>query len=361
MSLSDIRDQEVPLRLLRNILKQNRVPNGLLFWGPEGVGKRFTALEMAKAINCTAGKGDACDHCLSCRKIMSGNHPDVKIISPSGKARIINVDTVDFMTELSAYRPFEGKWRIFLIQDAERMRAEAQNHFLKTLEEPPSQTAFILQTAYPQHLLPTIRSRCQPVRFGSLQPATVAGILLREHTLDDAAAHAIALVSQGQVSRALDLVTTNKREQVLEMAVRLQKGEDPLFLSEVFVAYLKEQTDALKATLKAEMEGSGHDEGTREDMEDQKKEQTAFIEGQVRRDYLEYLYLFETWYRDAWVFDATGDENRLLNRDQATRLVHYAGQEHPARIAAIEKAWVYIERNLSIDRVFRDLFFALTA
>lgn len=360
MSLSDIKDQDVPLRLLRNILKQNRVPNGLMFWGPEGVGKRFAALELAKAINCKEGNGDACDQCLSCRKIMSGNHPDVKTIAPSGKVRNINVDTVDFMTELSAYRPFEGQWRIFLIQDAERMRSEAQNHFLKTLEEPPSQTAFVLQTAYPQHLLPTVRSRCQAVRFGSLQPDTVAQILQREHPLDDMAAQAIALVAQGQVSRALDLVTTNKRDHVLEMARRLQLGEDPLFLSEIFVAHLKEQTDNLKAALKSELEGDNPDEGTREDLEDQKKEQSAFIEGQVRRDYLEYLYLFETWYRDAWVFDTTRDANRLLNRDQAAKLEHYAGQEHSSRIAAIEKAWIYIERNLSIDRVFRDLFFALT-
>ncbi len=359
MSLSDIQDQEVPLRLLRNILQQNRVPNGLLFWGPEGVGKRYAAMELAKAINCKDGNGDACDQCLSCRKINSGNHPDVKIIAPSGKVRNINVDTVDFVTELAAYRPFQAEWRIILIQDVERMRPEAQNHFLKTLEEPPSKTAFILQTAYPQHLLPTIRSRCQPVRFGALQPETVARILQREHTLSDEEAHAIALVSQGQVSRALDLVTTNKRDAVVKVAVRLLKGEDPLLLSESFVAHLKEQTDSLKSALKNELEGSGHDEGTREDMEEQKKEQAAFIEGQVRRDYLEYLYLFETWYRDAWVFEATGDETRLLNRDHAATLQQYVGQEHPARLTAIEQAWVYIERNLSIDRVFRDLFFVL--
>ncbi|MCF6283648.1 MAG: DNA polymerase III subunit delta' [Candidatus Hydrogenedentes bacterium] len=361
MSLSDLKDQEVPRRLLRNILQQNRVPNGLLFWGPEGVGKQFAAIELAKALNCTEGKGDACDQCLSCRKIMSGNHPDVKIVAPSGKVRNINVDTIDFITELSAYRPFQSEWRIVIVQDADRMRADAQNHFLKTLEEPPSKTAFILQTAFPQHLLPTIRSRCQAVRFGSLQPATVARILQREHSLDDKAAHAIALVSQGQASRALDLVTTNKRESVLDMAARLRAGEDPLLRSGVFVSHLKEHMDNLKSSLKSELESGATDEGTREDLEDQKKEQDAYIEGQVRRDYLEYLYLFETWYRDAWVFDVTRDEERLLNRDQAAALAQYAGQEHSAKITAIEKAWVYIERNLSIDRVFRDLFFALAA
>ena len=198
------------------------------------------------------------------------------------------------------------------------------------------------------------------MRFGTLTPETVTAILQRDHSLDNETAHAIALVAQGQASRALDLVTTNKREAVLEMAGRLLNGEDPLLVSEAFVAHLKEQTDNLKATLKGELESSTHDEGTKDDQEEQKKEQTAFIEGQVRRDQLEYLYLLETWYRDAWVFDATRDMDRLLNRDQVETLSRYAGQEHAPRLTAIEQAWVYIERNLSIDRVFRDLFFALS-
>ena len=361
MSFSHIQDQDIPLRLLRNILKQNRVPNGLLFHGPEGVGKRFTALEFAKAVNCTSGTFDACDACLSCRKVLSGNHPDVKTISPSGKVRNIGVDAIDGITELSAYRPFEGQRRVILVQDADRMRVDAQNHFLKTLEEPASKTTFVLQTAYPSHLLPTIRSRCQQVRFGTLKPETVAAILQRDHPLDGAAALAIAAVSQGQVSRALDLVTTNKRETVLEMARRLHAGEDPLLVSEVFVAHLKEKTEALKEALKSELESHATPDMGREDLEDQKKEQTAFIEGQVRRDYLEYLYLFETWYRDAWVYATTQDEQHILNRDQVSALAQHTGAGFPDKLAAIEKTWVYIERNLSIDRVFRDLFFVLAA
>lgn len=361
MSFNDIKDQDIPLRLLRNILAQNRVPNGLLFWGPEGVGKRFTALELAKAINCTSGQGDACDTCLSCRKVMSGNHADVKIIAPAGKVRNISVDAIDGIAELTAYRPFEGQWRVILIQDAERMRPDAQNHFLKTLEEPASKTTFVLQTAYPSLLLPTIRSRCQQVRFGTLKPETVAEILRREHDLDEATAAAVASVAQGQVSRALDLVTTNKREAVLDIARRLKGGEDPLVVSEGFVAHLKSQMEARKAALLSELEGDASPDMSREDLEDQKKEQAAFVEGQLRRDYLEYLYLFETWYRDAWVYATTRDGQRVLNRDQLSALEHYSGDGYPEKLAAIEKSWVYIERNLNIDRIFRDLFFVLAA
>ncbi|MBX3180921.1 MAG: DNA polymerase III subunit delta' [Candidatus Hydrogenedentes bacterium] len=362
MSFSDIKDQEMPLRLLRNILKQNRVPNGLLFWGPEGVGKRTTALELAKAINCKAGDFDACDACLSCRKVTSGNHPDVKIVAPAGKTRIINVEAIDAITELSAYRPFEGKWRAVLIEDADRMNESAQNHFLKTLEEPPSNTLFVLQSYYPNRLLPTIRSRCQQVRFGALQPATVSAILRREHPLDVATADALAAVAQGQVSRALDLVTSNKRNMVLDIAARLNRGDDPLLVSEQFVSQLREATEALKAALLSELEeDASQQDMSGEDLADQKKEQEAFIEGQVRRDYLEYLYLFETWYRDVWVYSTTGDDRLVLNRDQAPALKQQRGRDYPDKLAAIERAWVYIERNLAFDRIFRDLFFVLAA
>lgn len=361
MSFSDIKDQDIPLRLMRNILQQNRVPNGLLFWGPEGVGKRFAAMELAKAINCTQGGADACDTCLSCRKVMSGNHPDVKSVAPSGKVRNISVEAIDTLSELTAYRPFEGRWRIILIQDAERMRPDAQNHFLKTLEEPASRTTFVLQTAYPSLLLPTIRSRCQQVRFGTLKPATVADILMREHELDATTAQAVASVAQGQVSRALDLVTTNKREAVLDVARRLKSGEDPLLVSESFVGQLKQHMESRKAALLSELENEATPDQSREDLEDQKKEQAAFVEGQLRRDYLEYLYLFKTWYRDVWVYTMTRDAQHVLNRDQIPALEHYSGHDYPEKLAAIEKSWVYIERNINIDRIFRDLFFVLAA
>ena len=359
MSFTQVKDQAVPIRLLRNIITRSRIPNGLLFWGPAGVGKRFTAIELAKAINCSQGDGDACDVCRCCRKILHGNHPDVKLIAPAGKARNIAVDTVDFMNELSAYRPFEGDWRVFILQDAERMRVEAQNHFLKTLEEPPSNTLFVLLTEFPRRLLPTIRSRCQQVRFGALRPETVAELLQRDRDLPAETAEALAVVSQGQMTRALDLVDSEKRDVVLSLVHRLAQGFDPLALSEEFASHLKAQGDAIRAAVKAESEAPGAQDISKEDRDEYKNEQLAALEALIRRELMEYLYLLETWYRDEWVYRATGDRDKLLNRDQAERLEAGDSEDLEAKLGAIEKAWRYIERNLSVDRVFRDLFFAL--
>lgn len=347
------------MRLLRQVLALRRFPNGMLFWGPAGVGKETTAMALAMALNCTSGSTDPCGTCLACRKVAHGTHPDVKIVGPAGKTRIINVESVDFMNDLSSYRPFEGAWRMFIVQDADRMQPPAQNHFLKTLEEPPSATMFVLLTEFPRLLLPTIRSRCQQVRFGALRTETVADLLLEQRDLPDEVAAAIAAVSQGQMSRALDLVDSGKREIVIDVAKRLAAGEDALGIAIEFAAHLSARSEAIRAAMKAEGASDPHADLTRDEKEEAKKELQATAEGLVRREIMEYLFLFSSWYRDAMVIESTGDPARVLNRDHVDDLRKTGPGDASARLAAVEKAWLYIERNLNQQRVFRDLFFAL--
>src|SRR5690606_15765070 len=135
MSFSRIRDQYVPVQFLRNMLERGRVPHGLLFHGPAGVGKQLTAYEFAKALNCQTHEADACDTCLNCRKIAHRNFPDIITVAPVKRSRIIDVGAIGSVNEMASLRPFESNWRIFIIQDADRMGGPAQNHFLKTLEE----------------------------------------------------------------------------------------------------------------------------------------------------------------------------------------------------------------------------------
>lgn len=359
MSFADIRDQDIPIRFLENMLRSGRMPNGLLFWGPEGVGKRMTAVELAKAVNCASGSAGACGTCLSCRKVAHGNHPDVKTIAPSGKSRNISVEIIDSINELAAYRPFEGAWRVVLFDDVHRMGEPAQNHFLKTLEEPPSKTMFVLVTPSPRLLLPTIRSRCQQVRFGALRPETVADLLRQGHDLPVETALALASVAQGQMSRALDLVVSGKRDAVLHVLEELAGGADPMAMSETFAAHVRQRQDALRAALKAEADAQEDDDSQRADAEDAKLEQDAVVEAMLRRDLMEYLYLMLAWCRDEWVYRAAGGMQCVLNRDQAARLEKGSVGAGPARLEAIDRAWLYIERNLSMERVFRDLFFKL--
>jgi DNA polymerase-3 subunit delta' len=359
MSFQQIRDQDVPIRLLRNMLERRRVPNGLLFWGPGGVGKRLAAFETAKAMNCARKNYDACDACLSCRKIANGNHPDVTVVAPVKKSRIIDVETLRTITSLASLRPFESAWRVFILQEADRMGVPAQNHFLKTLEEPPGNSLFILITEYPSLLLPTIRSRCQRVRFGTLRPETVTDLLLQQRDLPPDVAQSIAAVAQGQVSRALDLVDSNKRVIALDIVRRLAKGDDPLALAEEFAKSLDARRDQIEATLRADLDTADLADLSREDLEEQKKQQMAVAEALIRRDIMDYLYLLETWYRDALVYRTTGDAAQVLNRDQVDGLRQAKTEDFDKKFAAIEKARIYLERFLKEDRVFRDLFFVL--
>lgn len=361
MSFSSILDQDVAVRLLRNILATGRIPNGLLFWGPGGVGKSLAAIETAKAINCTTSPGDACNTCLSCRKIINKNHPDVTLIVPTGRSRIINVDTVESINAMAALRPFESKWRVFIIHDADRMDdRHGQNHFLKTLEEPPGNSLFILVTEFPGRLLPTIRSRCQRMRFNPLRRETVANLLRGSRDLDPATALSIAAVSQGQMDRALDLVDSNKREIALDIARRLADGEDPMAVSEKFAKHLANRRSQIKAAIEAETESSADLAAlNKEDREEINKQQLALAEALFRRDIMEYLYLLETWYRDQEVYSVTNDADQVLNRDQVERLMALPPAAFEPKLTAIDKARLYMERFLSEERVFRDLFFVL--
>src|SRR6266511_886981 len=183
------------LELLARATARGTLPPSLIFAGPEGVGKRLTATALAQALNCEHpieygrqktedGKqeagNDACGECAACKRIARGVHADVLTIEP-GETGSIKLDQVREAIDRSAYRPFEGRRRLVVIDEADALLPEAQNALLKTLEEPPSGSVFVLITSRPDVLLPTVRSRCQRLRFGSLTAAEVADVLIRDH------------------------------------------------------------------------------------------------------------------------------------------------------------------------------------
>lgn len=357
MHFDHIKDQRVPLQLLNNLIARDRVPNALLFWGPSGVGKGLTATALAKALMCPEGDAGA----LASRKIDHGNHPDLQVLVPVKKSRIIDVEAIDSVIELASLRPFEAEWRVFIIHEAERMRGPAQNHLLKTLEEPLGKTVFILVSEYPQLLLPTIRSRCQRIRFGQLRPETVREVVLREREVSEAEADSIAAISQGQMTRALDLVDSEKRALVLDVVKRLASGEEPMALAEEFSGHVSAQRAQFEAIVKSAGDQTDPKELSKEDREQMRDEQAAVADALSRRDIMETLFLFEMWYRDVLVYGATGDAEFVLNRDQLALLESAGVSEPEAKIGAIEKARLYLERFLNEERVFRDLFFALAS
>ena len=125
---------------------------------------------------------DACGVCASCKRIARGVHADVLQVGP-GDTGAIKVDQVREAIERTAYRPFEGRRRVVIIDEADALMIGAQDALLKTLEEPPPASVFVLVTSRPDVLLPTVRSRCHRLRFGRLAPAEVAAVLMCEPRL----------------------------------------------------------------------------------------------------------------------------------------------------------------------------------
>lgn len=197
--------------LLSGAVARNTVPPTLLFSGPHGVGKSLVADATAAAINCASPVRDlpglpvdACGKCRVCDRIARGVHVDVLRLEPDEKASI-KVDVVRDVLERTSFRPFEGRRRVVIVREADTLEPHAQNALLKSLEEPPPGTLFILTTAVPGALLPTVRSRCMQLRFGSLTHEEVATVLERDHGFDADKARAAAALAEGSVGQALAL------------------------------------------------------------------------------------------------------------------------------------------------------------
>ena len=210
MPFRDLAGHRRLLDLTARAAVRGSLPPSLIFAGPEGVGKRLAALSLAQLFNCLsplAGDDetapDACGQCAACRRIARGVHADVLMIEPRDSGSI-KVDAIRGVIERSAYRPFEGRRRVVIVDEADAMEASAQNALLKTLEEPPTASAFVLVTARPDLLLPTVRSRCQRVRFAPLGAAEIARVLIQGHEYSETDAHAAAALADGSLARALE-------------------------------------------------------------------------------------------------------------------------------------------------------------
>lgn len=225
--------------ILLRAARDNMASHSYLFAGPDGVGKKLMAVGFAKLLNCIdpANARDKGCECHSCRKIERGIHPDVVLVEFTG-VRNIKVDQVrDEIEEKLYLRPFEGRFKIVIVDEAERMNHSAQNAFLKTLEEPPRDSVIILLTSRPETLLATLRSRCQTVVFNPLPEGVVAGLLADRAGMLSEDAVLYSRISGGSIGRALgfdaDLMEWRRELLTGLGAIRRNSAADISELSEI--------------------------------------------------------------------------------------------------------------------------------
>ncbi len=323
-----IKGQDEPVAYLKRAIDRERVVSGYLFTGPEGVGKALAASVFAAALNCPVSPGGGCGECPDCRAVARGGHPDVHHLAPSSKSRQILVEDIR-RTRRSVYLAARGdNWKVFLVEEADRMNPAAQNAFLKTLEEPPRKTALILITPHPARLLPTIRSRCQKIAF-SPWPSTLMEPFLRERTgLSPEECYVLHSLSGGCPGRALRFhregILETRREVIGPLTEgRLLSAREAADLAENWIAISTRPGRKLAAELKkerAELEGD-LDPGSRKDREARDNALVAAAD----QAGLELIFqLIFSWIRDLFLYSSIGDRAPLINRDLERRLAESA-------------------------------------
>jgi len=319
MAFRQITGHRPLLELLARATARGTLPPSLVFAGPDGVGKRLTAIALAQALNCERPEpyGDgitACGRCPACTRIGRGVHADIFLVEP-GDSGSIKIDQVREAIDRTAYRPFEGRRRVVIVDHADALVGEAQNALLKTLEEPPASSVFVLLTSRPDLLLPTVRSRCHRLRFGPLAEADVAAILMRDHGFTAADAHAAAATSEGSAGRALEENTEEAIEAREAAARALQAaagGPDP-----------RRRLEGAKA-----LAGSGD-----------------------REDVWRRLLALSSLLRDLTVLASRADEGVLANADLRPQLQQFLrafdGGRAVRAFSAVDRALAALDRNAS--------------
>ena len=318
--------QDKAKRLLREAVARHKVSHAYLFRGPDGVGKKRAALTFASYINCQApDKNDACGHCKSCKKYLSGNHPDLLIVQPDGAA--IKIGQIRELKQQLVFPPLEAEYRVVVLEDVHTMKREAANSLLKTLEEPPPNNLLILTADQAGEILPTILSRCQVVPFMPLPHELLSRILQENEEVDGSTAQTLAALSEGSLGRAQLLIKENLlelRKEIVEQLLGLQHGQNES-VGAIFL--LAEKTVALKENL------------------------------------YELLDLLRLWFRDLILFAAGEPDTSLINQD-LLHILPTAGKRWSmdqlhSRLRMFDRAEKELAQNCSRSLVFEVLFFNL--
>lgn len=280
MSFSAIKGQEVQISFLKRAIENSTLAHAYLFAGMDGVGKKLAAATVAKAVNCETGRADSCDICDSCRKIDNKNHPDVFWVAPEGAAGVIKIEAIRNIIERVSFRPYEARYKVCIIEDAHLMKAEAENCLLKTLEEPPQNTVFILTTSNISGIFKTIISRCQIIKFSPLTLDIIEGILINKFGFQKDNARFVARLSGGCMNKKMILDGAN------------------------FISWKNRIIDEF-------MKGSFFDE------------ESPFFSDD-KKEFRDIIFVLINWYRDLLLYKNGSHESLIVNFDRMRELEYYS-------------------------------------
>jgi len=348
---------------LQRIAQKKTVGNSLLFAGPDGIGKSLFAEAFAKLLICQNDQ-DGKHYC----KIEAGSHPDIRIYKPEGKIGMHSIASMRHFSEEVYLAPFEAKWKVFIIHEADRMLSYSANALLKTFEEPALNSLIILLSSSPSMLLPTILSRCRTIHFQPLSEEEIATALVRRGIRTAEEAHSIASMAQGSLGHAFRLAQKGNhplRSLLLNMLSKggmadyKQLSELATSIAEHFEEARKEKESAMRAAL---LQGAGdHLSALQKQAIEKEAEGAASMHSNQ-----EVRALFDVilaWYRDLHLLSVNGRREYLMHRDYANACsqAYERGKLIPldAVQKSISEACLSLERSTSLNICFENLFLKL--
>lgn len=300
---------------IQNAIKTGKVSHAYILSGEKGSGKRLIATLFAMTLQCEEHGTDPCGQCTSCRKALSGNHPDIIYVTHE-KPNSIGVDEIrEQLVDDAAIRPYESPYKIYIVEEASKMTPQAQNALLKTIEEPPEYVIIILLAENTESLLPTVNSRCVNLSLKPVSDAEMKEYLMKQLHMPDYQAEIEAAFAQGNIGRAKRIAESSDFMETVNNAIRLMKRSRDLEVSDMI--------DAVRNLTKD------------------------------RQETYDYLEIFDMWFRDVLLFKATKDVDGLLFREEINaireraRISSYEGIEKIQE--AIRTAGERLRANVSFD------------
>ena len=324
-NFKNIIGHEQIIQHMSTALKNKKISHAYIFEGPNGSGKNMLARAFAKALECEAGYGDACDMCRSCHQMDTGNQPDVKWLVHE-KPATISVD--DVRTQINgdmAIKPYSSKYKIYIVDEAEKMNEQAQNALLKTIEEPPAYGIILLLTNNLEAMLPTILSRCIVFHLKPVSTEKIVNYLEKEFNVPDYKAHICAAFSQGVIGTAIAMASSEDFNDLQYHVLNIVKNIHDMDIYEVI-----ETVRHLSA---------------------------------YKTDINDVIDMMMVWYRDVLILKVTKDANTIVYKDEYRALMNQAKRSSyegiNTIIQSLEKAKARLAANVNFDIAMEMMLLAM--
>lgn len=321
----DILGQEKIKEHFQKAIETGKISHAYILTGESGMGRKSLANAFALTLLCEKGKSEPCMTCHACKQILSGNHPDLIYVKHEKPASIGVDDVREQINDTIMVRPYSSYYKIYIVDEAEKMTVQAQNALLKTIEEPPSYAVIILLTTNQDAFLPTILSRCVQLKLKPLRDFAVKSYLMEKLQITESKADIYTAFSRGNLGRAIELASSESFQLMYKELLHLLKYLNQMDISELldYIRKLKE----------------------------------------LNLDIVECLDFMQLWYRDILMYKVTKDINTLIFKDEYNTIYELSrdcGYDNFENILqAIDKAKIRMEANVNMELAMELMLLAM--